>query len=291
MDTRNAAGGNVDHQVIELGEYFAGLTNLGVSESNWEEVTEQLDIASTLDAYRQTYENTPGDPNSTAVRLYTLVSSGANYEDALAIPSAYAAGADPNNRERVTDVFTRAGDRARRKAWSRFKTRSDQNLDMLKPVFENRVEQIRNRFEEIPEGVTNLDQAARYGGAEAWLAIERHANDIDNISRLVKSWAVNNVIDTNGARPISDYAATMWLFEDFQAYVDTARFGGSVLRTAHAVTEASPKMLTITDIDRLKSWEYTPLTDSERNQAIRDEAWRNEQARKQLAHRAPHRVQ
>lgn len=291
MDTRNAVGNNIDYQVIELGEYFAGLTNLGVSESNWEEVTEQLDIASTLDAYRQTYENTPGDPNSTAVRLYTLVSSGANYEDALAIPSAYAAGADPNNRERVTDVFTRAGDRARRKAWSRFKTRSDQNLDMLKPVFENRVEQIRNRFEEIPEGVTNLDQAARYGGAEAWLAIERHANDIDNISRLIKSWAINGCINNDGQRPINDYTSTMWLYEDYQAYIDTTRFGGSVLRTAHAVTDASPKMLTITDIDQSQSWTSTLPNDSERSQAVREQAWRNEEARKRLTDRAPHRVQ
>jgi len=102
----------------------------------------------------------------------------------------------------------------------------------------------------LPEGVLDLDVAARVGVEQDWLKLERLVADWDVIVKLLDAWYSAGVFDVNG-REIDRYTATMFLFEDYEQSVAT--YGVEPLRTMRQIMTCDPALLTLDQVDELGS--------------------------------------
>jgi hypothetical protein len=197
-----------------------------------------------------------------------------NPDDYTAFVDTIIAGAltaDPAVHDRVKDIIGRAGGVAAATAYRAFRSRGEGLYKVLTPRFKKIRDSIAAAGADLPEGVTDLDTAARVGVETEWLKIEELVKDWDTILQLLEQWYSAGIFDT-GDRNLSHYTAPMFVFTRYEQSVAT--YGVEPLRTVRQILACEPELLTITQVDQLGS------ADTSSNTFSRADSWRQVEADK-----------
>ena len=188
----------------------------------------------------------------------------------LADQLAYAQSDE--NRERVTEILEAAADIAKGDALRRFR-RAD-IIGALRPGFDTITTRITHTQAQLPEGVLNLDDAARVGHADTWMQLERDITTWKTLSTLISDLTTAGILKPAGTSEHHTVALD-FLVENYDAY-DTALAGrGSVRAQAAAIVAGQPKLRTPEEITepssaQLLTYEEQARRTWEANQHDRD---------------------
>jgi len=250
MDTRNRPSDAWEQQTA-LSEWLDELDALGVNTvkvfANEHELirkTRQVSIS-----WNRYLEEKPDSLNAAAQK------AADDPDDFTAFTGTITAGAlaaDPAVHERLRGIIERAGAIAAGSSYRAFRQRGGGLYKILAPLVQKTAEGIAGAGAALPDGVTDLDSAARVGVEQDWLKLERLVAAWDRIIGLLDAWYSFGIFDAGG-RDINTYNATMFLFRDYEQSVAT--YGVEPLRTMRQIMTCEPALLTLDEIDSLRSIE------------------------------------
>ncbi|NQX23316.1 hypothetical protein [Curtobacterium sp. VKM Ac-2852] len=282
MDTRNRPTEPWEQQA-SLSDWLDLLDSVGVDTRKvFANEHELIRKSLQINVHWQRYlEDKPDSLNGAAKK------AAADPDDYIAFVDTIVAGAlaaDPAVHERVRDIVGRAGGIASAAAYRAFRSRGAGLYKALTPRFKKVRDGIAEAGAALPDGVTDLDSAARVGVEAQWLKIEELVKDWDTIVSLLEQWYSAGVFDT-GERNLDRYTASMFVFTQYEQAVAT--YGVEPLRTVRQILTCEPELLTIDEVDELGS------TDTSSGTFSRADAWRrmqaDKEAREQLLEAAPRR--
>ena len=184
-----------------------------------------------------------------------LARDAGTFEGAVALITALVAGQTPELLASTEDILRRALDRAYLLAADAFASRGDDLLKILSPAHKRIVADITEAYDQIPGGTTGLEQAARRGAADAWIALERACAELDQVQDLLAGWYRDGILKHRGRRPLKDYSPAELMFADYSEVVrirtDAYRTDEpAIMLTARCVAAGRPALRTTTQVDR-----------------------------------------
>lgn len=187
-----------------------------------------------IDRIRSRYAANPPEVN-TAARTLAFSKDLTDENTVLTEADRIAADQDTEHRERVIEYFERAADQARGEALKRFR-RAD-ILDALRPAFDKLTTRITTAASTIPQGILNLDDAARLGHADDWLQLERDIATWKQTAELISDLAASDAIPGNRNRYPAEY-----MVEDITAYNEAAAGSSRITRIAAGNAAGRPNL-------------------------------------------------
>ena len=160
-------------------------------------------------------------------------------------------------------------------------------MNLIEPTFDKLRDAITEDGASLPEGVTNLDTAARAGVEQQWLRLEELVTQWEAMLALITDWCINGVIPA-GDRDLTKYNASMLVFADYDKALKT--YGGGILRTVRQVLNCEPALLTFDDVDRLGHLNVEQLTPDEFRGANYQQHKADQEAQKALLENTPRRI-
>jgi hypothetical protein len=189
-----------------------------------------------------------GNPNPKHEARRLALLEVADYESVVAEATNIAFLSEGERYETVLEILSTAGDYAEQAAADAFRKRRDGVLDLVRARFEAVAEEGARLWEELPEGMSSLAIAARFGWEDVWLRLEELARDWANIRELIRAWLVAGII-TNDVRPnVGVFDPNVFMFADLQAHLATGVYGNKVRIFAASAATAQPKLMTIQEI-------------------------------------------
>ncbi|MCS5511345.1 hypothetical protein NY537_01130 [Curtobacterium flaccumfaciens pv. betae] len=268
MDTSTRA--REEEKSIVLGDWIEALDDLGIDTTKaLQEEHGLLDQQRTL---HQHYLRFRDDQNKGLTAAASNVMKTAGDYDSFASTLATAAIAtDTSIVERAQQIAALARESTSQSAFNHFRRRGEGTYDIIRGVFEETRDAIIRDGGNIPDGVVDLDTAARAGVESEWLRLEALVERWDNILQLIESWYINGVFAIDG-RNLENYNPWMFVFADYQQAIET--YGVGILTTVRQVINCDTRLLTITEVDELESTKAKKATPDEQRAAH----WRQRQA-------------
>jgi hypothetical protein len=199
LDPRSGFSTPADRADLVKG-WISTLGGLGADTAPFADERDQLAKVNTLIKHARTFNDARQVGADQAI--IRLAAHPGTFEDALTLLTAVTHGTTPEQHAAALDILTRATSRAQAKVVTIFTYRGANLLDILRPIHDRTVEQMNVRAEQIPTTVTTLDDAARAGVSEAWLALEEADAQLNEVHRLVCEWYANAVLPHTGRRPL-----------------------------------------------------------------------------------------
>jgi hypothetical protein len=261
MDTRNRA--REDEKGIVLDDWIESLEDLGIDTTKaLKEERALIAKSNQLGSYYQQYKG--AQEAGPAVAARKLADPPDDYEQfALALATA-AITSEPAVQDRAAKIIEQAYGIARRNAFNHFRHRGDGAYKLIASVFNETRDGITAAGSALPEGVVDLDSAARTGVEQQWLRLEALLERWDTMLQLIEAWYVNGVFDTDG-RHLENYNVWMFVHGDYEQAVNT--YGVGVLRTVRQVINCDTRLLTIAEVDELESTKAKKATPDEQRAA------------------------
>ncbi|PYY38847.1 hypothetical protein [Curtobacterium sp. MCPF17_046] len=247
MDTRSRA--REDEKSIVLTDWIESLDTLGINtEKVLKEEHASLKHQQTIHAHYTRFRSDHSrGVNASASRL----ADAPNDYDTFASTLATAAAAtDQSVLDRAQQIAALAGEFASQKAFSHFRRRGEGLYDIIRGVFEETRDSIIRDGGNLPDGVVDLDSAARAGVESEWLRLEALTERWSDILHLIESWYINGALPADD-RDLERYNVWMFVFENYSEAVNT--YGAGILSTIRQVINGDAKLLTIDQVDALGS--------------------------------------
>lgn len=244
MDTRNRPSDEWEQQSA-LQDWLTWLDSIGINTTKvfaaeHELIRKARQIQINWDRYKTEKPDSLWDAATKAA------SNPDDYTAFIDTVIAGALAADPAVHERMSTVIGRAGATAAGNSYRAFRKRGEGLYKILSPLVDKTARGIAEVGATLPEGVIDLDIAARVGVEQDWLKLERLVADWDTIINLLDAWYSAGVFDVDG-RDINRYTATMFLFENYEQSIAT--YGVEPLRTMRQIMTCEPTLLTLGQVD------------------------------------------
>lgn len=224
---------------MDLENHLDTLETLGVNPTTaFPTVLDAMGRVDQLEQTSSTYRANPPEINSEARRLGLTT----NLDDTAAILAEadhVAYGQDEAHRQRVLDYLENATDFARGEALRQF--RRSPILDLMRPAFDATAARITAAAETIPQGVMNLEDAARLGHADTYLQLERDIATWKQTGELIGELTAAGTLSTDHPRwPVE------FMVDDLDAYREASAGSSRVTRTAAGIAAGRPNLHTPT---------------------------------------------
>jgi hypothetical protein len=264
-----------DEKGITLTDWLEALDVLGIdTKKSLKEEHELLARRNTLGHHYQQYK--AAQEAGPVISARKLAGSSADYEQFALELSTAAIASEPAVKDRAAKIMDLAAGIATSNAYNHFRRRGEGLYNIIAPTFE----QIRGGIIEagslLPDGVGDLETAARAGVEQQWLRLEALVEQWDGLLELIEAWYIDGVLDT-GDRELSKYTASMFVFTDYEKAINT--YGIGILRTVRQVLTCKPNLLTIDQVDELESTKVTTATPDETRAAHYRQHKADEEAR------------
>lgn len=268
MDTRDRARN--DEQGIVLSEWIDDLDDLGINtekvlQEEYAFLKQRQTIHAHFTRYRDDYSR------GVSASASRLADDPDDYDTFASNLATAAVATDRSVVERAQEIAALAGEFATQKAFSHFRRRGEGVYDIIRVVFEETRDAIIRDGGKLPDGVVDLDSAARAGVESEWLRLEALVERWDSILQLITSWYVNGVLNTDG-RDLERYNVWMFVYENYEEAANT--YGAGILSTVRQVINGDAKLLTIDEVDELGSNTVKRRDPNEQRAAN----WRQQQA-------------
>lgn len=179
---------------LDLMEWLDTLETLGLNvEDTFPAVAAANARVDRLTQLQNHHVKTRRDANTVA-RQIGLTEDLDDAEAILTTADHFAYSQSDEHRQIVGDLLEGAADIAKGEALRRF--RRSNPLEALRPIFEPLAARIVEAADIIPEGVINLDDAARLGHADTYLQLERDVRAWNDIADLLGDWREAGILDT-----------------------------------------------------------------------------------------------
>lgn len=272
MDTRDRARN--DEQGIVLTEWIDDLDELGIdTEKVLKDEHTLIDQQRTIHRHYTRFRDDQNKGISGAAS--NLLNNAGDYDSFANTLATGALATDTSIVERAQQIAALAGEFSVQAAFTHFRRRGEGVYDIIRGVFEETRDAIVRDGDKLPDGVVDLDSAARAGVESEWLRLEALVERWESILQLITSWYINGVFNVDG-RNLERYNVWMFVYENYEAARDA--HGNGILRIVRQVTVGDAKLLTIDDVDELGSHEVKSLDPNEsraanyRQQQADDEA-------------------
>lgn len=220
---------------MDLENHLDTLETLGVNPTTaFPNVLDNIGRVDRLIHTRSTYRDNPPEINTQARHLGLT----ANLDDTTAILTEadhVAYSQDETHRQRVLDYLENAADFARGEALRQF--RHSPILDLMRPAFDATADRITKAAATIPQGVMNLEDAARVGLADTYLQLERDIATWKQTSELLSELADAGTLRTDHPRwPVE------FMVDDLDAYREASAGSSRITRTAAGIAAGRPNL-------------------------------------------------
>ncbi|OII37105.1 hypothetical protein BIU98_16770 [Curtobacterium sp. MMLR14_010] len=248
MDTTARATSD-DDKDIQLTDWIDTLEQLGIdTKKTLEEEHALIEKQHTINAHWARFRS--GQGRSLIDAATKLSEEPADYDSfANAIITASIA-ADPSAEERTRKVVGLAAQFAGQAAYNHFRKRGEGVYKLITPVFTETRDAIIRDGAALPEGVNDLDTAARAGVEQEWLRLEALIDRWSTLLQLIESWYVNRVLPTDGHN-LERLNVWMFVYENYEEAANT--YGSGILGTIRQVINGDATLLTIDQVDELGS--------------------------------------
>lgn len=221
---------------LDLQEWLSDLEDLGVNiAKRFPEVYRANERVDRLLSLRTKHKNTTPEINTAARRL-GLIDDLDDADSIITAADHFAYGQDPDHRERVSALFSRAADFARGDAYNRF--RRAPILDIMRPAFDELAERIVTASRTIPQGVIDIGDAARLGHADAYLQLERDLATWKKVAELVGAMHDAGVLVADRR----DRWPAEFMLDDVQASREASGTVSHPLRRAMGIAAGRPNL-------------------------------------------------
>ncbi|WP_416264222.1 hypothetical protein ACNANV_16245 [Curtobacterium flaccumfaciens pv. flaccumfaciens] len=248
MDTTARATSDDDKE-IQLGDWIETLEELGIdTEKALEEEHALIAKQRIISAHWARFRS--GQGRSLLDAATKIADEPSDYDSFTNAIIAASIAADPSAEERTRKVVALAAQFAGQASYTHFRKRGEGVYKLIAPVFTETRDAIIRDGGALPEGVMDLDSAARAGVEQEWLRLEALVERWSTLLQLIESWYVNRVLPADGHN-LEHLNVWMFVYEDYEQVANT--FGAGILGTIRQVINGDAKLLTIDQVDELGS--------------------------------------
>lgn len=247
MDIRDRA--REDEKSLTLIDWIEALDSFGIDTTKvLEDEHALIGRQQTIHQHYARFRNDQSKGISAAAS--NVLNTAGDYDTFAATLATAAIATDTAIVDRTQQIAALAAEFAAQSAFNHFRRRGEGAYDIIRGVFEETRDAIIRDGGALPDGVVDLDSAARAGVESEWLRLEALVERWSGILQLIEAWYINGVFATDGQN-LDRFNVWMFVYEDYEEAANS--YGAGILSTVRQVSNGNAKLLTMEQVIELGS--------------------------------------
>ncbi len=240
-----------DDRHNDLLEWIAALKKLTIDiREDLAGTLESIANANAIDKHAHDFRQSYSQSADALVRK--LAVDAGTYDEAIPLAVGAVTLSGEEQRNAVLALLSRASGRSRDSAWNQFNSSAPALVEKLRARHDDVIETVRSN--RIDANLTTIELATRARCGDKWIALEQAHGKWELIHGLHRAWLINRCLPSKGSRPLANYLPIELQFRDAESVMALPHLRAARgIWLSQAVDVGDPEMLSIAEVDRLRS--------------------------------------